>query len=89
LLQKYRLVEDKSLHEDYVLWLTLLRDHGDAYGINEPLLKYRLTDDGITGNKLKSALMTFRVYRFFNIGLFRSAFYFTSYILHGIQKHWV
>lgn len=74
-------------HEDYIMWLEVLRKYGFAVGINEPLLKYRLSDTGKSGSKLKSAGMTFQVYRYMGFGWFRSALLFASYAFHGVRKY--
>ena len=74
-------------HEDYIMWLEVLGKHGFACGINEPLLKYRLTTTGKSGNKLKAAKMTFKVYRYMGFGLLKSCLCFISYALHGVLKY--
>lgn len=50
-------------HEDYVIWLTVLRSCGVAYGINEPLLIYRLCKNSKSAGRFKSAKMLFCSYR--------------------------
>ena len=70
-------------HEDYITW----KKYGIAIGINEPLLKYRLTNSGKSGSKLKSAVMTFRVYRYMGFSWPKSAVCFISYALHGVWKY--
>ena len=67
--------------------MKVLRDYGDAAGINEPLLRYRLSESGKSGKKLKSAAMTFRVYRYMGFGPVKSAFLFLSYAIHGVWKY--
>ena len=74
-------------HEDYITWLRILKKYGIAIGINEPLLKYRLTNSGKSGSKLKSAVMTFRVYRYMGFSWPKSAVCFISYALHGVWKY--
>lgn len=74
-------------HEDYITWLKILKQYGWAAGINEPLLKYRLSSSGKSGSKLKSARMTFRVYRYMNFSWPRSLCCFVSYALHGVAKY--
>lgn len=74
-------------HEDYILWLEVLQKYGFACGINEPLLKYRLSTTGKSGSKLKSARMTFRVYRYMGFGWFQSVACFCSYTWHGLKKY--
>lgn len=74
-------------HEDYIMWLRILQKYGPAVGINEPLLKYRLSSTGKSGNKFHSAKMTYRVYRYMNFSTMQSIYYFINYALHGIAKY--
>lgn len=74
-------------HEDYLMWLEVLKKYKKGYAVNEPLLKYRITNTGKSGNKWNSAKMTYRTYRNMGFGFFRSAIYFTSYAFHGIKKY--
>lgn len=76
-----------ELHEDYILWLRILRKYGKAYGINEPLLKSRLSDGGKSRNKLKSAKMHYGVYRYLGYGWMKSCWYFVQYAWNGIRKY--
>lgn len=80
-------MEHEDSHEDYITWLKILKKYGDAVGINEPLLKYRLSNSGKSGSKLKSAGMTFRVYRYMGFGWIRSLACFVSYAVHGVWKY--
>ena len=74
-------------HEDYIMWLRVLQAYGNACGINEPLLQYRLSNTGKSGSKLKSAKMTFMVYRRMGFGMGKSILCFCSYAFHGISKY--
>ena len=80
-------MEHEDSHEDYITWLKILKKYGFAAGINEPLLKYRLSAAGKSGHKWKSAVMTFRVYRYMGFGWLKSAGCFFSYALHGVWKY--
>lgn len=80
-------MEHEDSHEDYITWLKILKKYGCAAGINEPLLKYRLSASGKSGRKWKSAVMTFKVYRYMGFGWFRSVICFVSYALHGVWKY--
>lgn len=75
-------------HEDYILWLEVLKKHHRACGINEPLVHYTVSSQGKSGSKLKSAGMTLRVYRHMGFGPIKSALCFISYALHGVWKHY-
>lgn len=74
-------------HEDYIMWLEVLGKYGCACAVNEPLLKYRLSNTGKSGSKLQSAKMTFRVYRHVGFGPGKSALLFASYAFHGVKKY--
>lgn len=80
-------MEHEDSHEDYITWLKILGKYGPAVGINEPLLMYRLSAGGKSGNKLKSAGMTYRVYRYMGFGRVKSAACFASYAVHGVWKY--
>lgn len=76
-------------HEDYILWLRILRKYGDACGINEPLLRYTVSTTGKSGSKLHSAAMTWRVYRHMGFGPVKAAACFISYAVNGVRKHYL
>ena len=80
-------MEHDDSHEDYLAWLKILKHYGPAAGINRPYLKYRLTEEGKSRNKWKSAAMTYRVYRYMGYHPLKSAVFFISYALHGIWKY--
>ena len=74
-------------HEDYLTWMNILKKYGTCYAINEPLLKYRVSNTGKSGGKWHSAKMTFRTYRYMGFGILRSAYYFAHYAFNGIRKY--
>lgn len=80
-------MEHEDSHEDYITWLRILKKYGKACAVNEPLLKYRLSATGKSGSKLKSARMTFKVYRYMGFGLAKSMLCFCSYAVHGLWKY--
>ena len=65
-------MEHEDSHEDYITWLKILQKYQYACAINEPLLKYRLSSQGKSGSKLKSAKMTFKVYRYMGFSWWKS-----------------
>lgn len=79
--------EHDEAHEDYIMWLKILKQHPYAVGINEPLLKYRMNPAGKSGNKWKSAKMTYKVYQYIGLNRVQRVYYFISYALHGIFKY--
>lgn len=80
-------MHDDDCHEDYIMWLEVLKKYRKAVGVNEPLLKYRVSDNGKSGNKFKSAIMTFRVYRRIGLSLPKSVSCFLSYSFNGFKKY--
>lgn len=52
-----------DFHEDYLLWLQMLKDYDCFVGINEPYLRYRVVKNSRSKNKLHAARMTFRTYK--------------------------
>ena len=88
-LTGHRFPEDvkKDIHEDYVMWLSILKDGGYAAGIDKPLLLYRKSHDSKSGNKFRSAIMNYRVYKYMGLGWFSRIKYMVTYTVLGIRKH--
>lgn len=76
-------------HEDYINWLEITREGHIIQGIDEPLLKYRLSAKGKSRNKLKSLLMTYESYRVIGINKISAFFYLVSHLLSGIKKYFL
>lgn len=85
--QKFPMHHEDS-HEDYIMWLEILKEYKFACGVNEPLLLYRQSNSGKSGSKLKSAKMTYKVYRYMGFGFLKSILCFCSYAINGAYKHW-
>lgn len=75
------------LHEDYITWLQIIRKYGVGYGIKEPLLHYRFMEGTKSGNKWKSAKMTFGVYKAMGLNGFQCVYYFLQYAIRGVMKY--
>ena len=71
----------------YSMWLNVLKKYGFACAVNEPLLKYRLTASGKSGSKLKSAGMTYRVYRYAGFPVPAALVLFGLYAVNGVLKY--
>ncbi len=85
-LIKYPMAFD-NMHEDFAVWLSILKDNGVARGINEPLLIYRVDRNSKSGNKFKSMMMTYRVYKYIGLNIFSRLYYLVFYTISGIKKH--
>lgn len=77
-----------DFHEDYAVWLKVLRKGGYAAGINQPLLFYRLGKNTMSSNKIKSAIMTYKVYRYLGIDVIHSIEHMVTYVIIGAKKHY-
>jgi len=74
------------IHEDYVVWMQLLREHGIAYGLNEPLLIYRIGEATKSSNRIISAKMTYNAYRYVDYSKLAAGFLTLRYAYHSITK---
>lgn len=54
---------EKLGHEDYVAWLSILRQGYVAHGIQTDLARYRLSSSSVSGDKKRSAMWTWKIYR--------------------------
>ncbi len=80
-------MEHDELHEDYIVWLSMLRDKKSFVGVNESLLMSRLGEQGKSRNKLKSAMMTYKVYRLLGLPTWKAAYCFCCYAAAGVHKY--
>ena len=76
-------------HEDYILWLNILKQGITAYGIQESFALYRTGNSkSISGNKMQSALWTWKVYRDNQkLSVLKSMYYMLFYVVSGLKKH--
>ena len=84
-IRRYPMGHDK-MHEDYSTWLQILREVRCAYGINEPLLIYRLTANSKSSNRVKSAKMLYRSYRYLGYNDIVAIFLVLQYLFYSIHK---
>ena len=75
-----------ELHEDYAVWLQMLRKLPFAYGVDEPLLIYRLSNASRSGSRVKSGQMIYRAYRHVGYGPISSAWRTVQYLPYSIRK---
>ncbi len=80
---------DKSFyHEDFVLWLRLLKEGKKARGISEILVNYRYRANSRAYNKISSAKNRWHIYRDgFDLSLGMSIWCITHYAAHGLRKY--
>ena len=76
-----------NIHEDFATWLRVLRSGVTAYGLDEPLLVYRLSPTSKSGKKWRSALMNWRTYRYVGLSPFSAFYYMLCYTVNGVKKY--
>ena len=74
-------------HEDYVLWLTILKKGVLAKNTCTVEAKYRVAEKSVSSNKRKAAFWTWSIYKkTLGFNFFKSLFYFALYMSKGILK---
>ena len=76
-----------EIHEDFDAWLRILGEIPMAYGLNEPLLLYRLRGDSKSGNKWKSFQMNYKTYRSVGLNPLSAAVNMCYYTKNGLKKY--
>ena len=86
LYRKHYAVGD-GLHEDFAIWLAITREGIHAYGIDEPLLIYRVARSSKSGNKMKAARMNWNTYRYIGLNPVAASYYMCWYMVKGLLKY--
>ena len=86
LLLKNEVLND-GLHEDFACWLKLLSSGEIAYGIDKPLLVYRISHDSKSGNKIKSAKMNWNTYHYLGLSVPAALYNMFWYTFNGLKKY--
>ncbi len=84
---EYRFPTD-FYHEDFALWLDMLKAGKKAVGHQEVLVDYRVHSGGRASNKVNSAKRRWRIYRsFLGLSLVESSWYLARYAVSGMIKY--
>ena len=86
LYESYYAIGDE-MHEDFALWLSILKTGINAYAVTEPLTIVRISPNSTSGNKIKSAVMNWKTYRYMKMNIFSSVYYMCWYTINGILKY--
>ena len=86
LYEKYYAVGD-GMHEDFAVWLGILKEGKKAYGVDEPLLTYRIAKSSKSGNKIKAAKMNWNTYRYIGLNPLSAFYYEFLYVVKGLMKY--
>jgi glycosyltransferase involved in cell wall biosynthesis len=77
-------------HEDYLMWLELLKPDKMAYRIQEPLMYYRSHKNSLSANKVKGVLWTWNIYsKELNLNVLCCLFYIIIYVYINLKKHYL
>lgn len=80
-------MENDKIHEDYAVWLKILKSGVLAYGLNEKLLIYRISRSSKSGNKLKTFSMTYNVFRFVGLNRVEALYSLSCHIILSSIKY--
>lgn len=78
---------ERTLHEDYICWVNILKAGSCAAGIQRPLVLYRIRRGSKSHNKIRSAGMVLRSYRYLKLPVSMRIVCFFHYALHGLGRH--
>lgn len=76
-----------DMHEDFAIWLGITKTGRVAYGIDEPLLIYRLANSSKSSNKIKAAKMNWNTYRYIGLNSIAATYYMCWYAVRSIKKY--
>lgn len=85
IVEEIKMPSDK-MSEDYYVWLKILKKYQYAYGIDEPLLVYRLSQNSKSSSRIKSGKMTFNTYHAIGYSNVISFLLTCRYSIHSITK---
>ncbi|MCL1883842.1 MAG: glycosyltransferase [Defluviitaleaceae bacterium] len=74
------------MHEDYAAWLQIVKKESFAYGLNEPLLTYRISKNSKSAKRLRSAKMLYNAYRHVGFSVFIALIFTFRYSFHSFAK---
>lgn len=81
--------EFRSLRDDYIYWLEILRKCGFAVGNQGVVGSYRMSENSVSAKKYKVIKPQYLVYRKVQkLGILKSHYYLLCWALHGVAKYW-
>lgn len=80
--------EFRSLRDDYIYWLEIIKQTGEAWGNTRILASYRIFGQSVSRDKKKVIKPQFKVYyEVEKLGLIRSVYYLMCWAFHGFIKY--
>ena len=85
-----KVFQKTMIHEDYIMWLEILRKGYIAYGMNSVLALYRVRKQSVSNDKLKVARVQWKIYREVEqLKLIPALYYFGCYTFYGFKKKFI
>jgi len=76
-----------GMRQDLGLWLRLLKQSKEAYGLKECLASYRVHDESMSANKMSAAFFTWHLFRRHEgMSIPVSLYYFTWYVTSRVLR---
>ncbi|MDC0535725.1 glycosyltransferase [Francisellaceae bacterium] len=79
------------MHEDYHLWLQILKIKKYSHGLNETLAQYREHNNcntSVSGNKIKASLSNWKLYRNLEkLPLYSAVYYYCCFVITSLAKY--
>jgi glycosyltransferase involved in cell wall biosynthesis len=80
--------EFRSLRDDYIYWLEIIKQTGEAWGNQNIIGSYRILGNSVSRNKKKVIKPQFLVYyKVEKLGLIRSLYYLAQWAINGFIKY--
>ena len=82
-----RYFKERNKNEDYVLWLEVIKETGEIYGLKEDLAFYRVLNNSRSSNKAGAAKVRWEIYRKEEkLSFLKSLYYFINYAIIALKK---
>lgn len=80
--------QEAIIHEDYLMWLSMLKGGEVAHGLPTVTAKYRVHSKSLSNNKFKVLLAQWNIYRYhLKLNYYTSIYYFACYAFFGAKKY--
>ncbi|EGR0148399.1 glycosyltransferase family 2 protein [Vibrio alginolyticus] len=75
-------------HEDYIMWLELVKKVGKVHCIQKPLARYRVAPNSVSSDKVKAAKWQWEIYRKeLGMDMIISSYYFIHYVFNVVKRN--
>lgn len=78
----------ETKHEDYLLWLSLLKKNFSCQGLNQDLARYRIVKNSRSANKLEMFQYRWKILKQYeNLPTWQSFYFLVLYIITSFKKY--